>query len=84
MAKLLHLSDGYLQDLYKRAFGVSCLEDVIACRINMARDLLLHSDMSVREIAEFCGYNNIEHFSRQFRRTVGTSPLGFRRQRFTL
>ena len=38
MADELHLSAGYLQILYKKTFGVSCMDDVITSRIRMARE----------------------------------------------
>lgn len=79
MASRLHISAGYLQLLYKRQFGVSCMEDVIHSRIRMARDYLAHTRMSVAEIAALCGYNSAEHFSRQFKRVCGASPGQYRR-----
>ena len=79
MASELHISAGYLHLLYKRCFGVSCMDDVIASRIRLARDYLAHTRMRVMEIAALCGYNNPEHFSRQFRRLCGMSPGQYRR-----
>ncbi len=79
MARELHISEGYLQALYKRRFGVSCMEDVIRARLRLAEDCLTHTVMSVAEIAVVCGYHSTEHFSRQFRRFVGIAPLAYRR-----
>ena len=81
MAEQLHISAGYLQLLYKRQFGVSCMDDVIASRVRLAKDYLTHTNMRVLEIAGMCGYNNAEHFSRQFRRLCGMPPGQFRRTR---
>jgi len=79
MAKELHLSCGYLQALYKTMFGSSCMEDVILQRLKRAQDQLISTAKSVREIAEDCGYNNVEHFCRQFRKFLGISPSRYRR-----
>lgn len=79
MAEQLHLSTGYLEILYKNTFGVSCMEDVIEGRIRMAKDQLIYTTKSVGEIATLCGYNNVEHFSRQFRLLCGCTPSQFRR-----
>ncbi len=54
---------------------------MITCRIDLAKDQLLYSGKSITQVAEFCGYNNIEHFSRQFRRVAGKSPMAFRKDR---
>ena len=79
MAASLHLSPGYLQALYKQAFGISCINDVINCRIRLARDQLIHSPHTIAEIAALCGYSNVEHFSRQFHKKTGHSPHTFRK-----
>ena len=79
MAAQLHISAGYLHLLYKRCFGISCMDDVIASRIRLAKDYLTHTQLRVLEIATLCGYNNAEHFSRQFRRLCGVSPGQYRR-----
>lgn len=79
MAGNLHLSPGYLQTLYKETFGVSCMNDVIQCRIRFAKDQLIHSPHTIAEISALCGYNNVEHFSRQFHKMTGFSPRAFRR-----
>lgn len=80
MARDLHLSAGYLQTLYKSMFGSSCMEDVILQRLRRSQDQLVSTDKSVREIAEDCGYNNVEHFCRQFRKFMGASPSSYRRE----
>ncbi len=80
MAAQLHISAGYLQLLYKRQFGVSCMDDVIASRIRLAKDYLTHTRLRVQEIAAICGYNNAEHFSRQFRKLTGVTPGEFRKK----
>ena len=80
MAAQLHISAGYLQLLYKRQFGVSCMDDVIASRVRLAKDYLAHTRLRVQEIAAICGYNNAEHFSRQFRKLTGVTPGEFRKR----
>lgn len=79
MARQLHISVGYLHLLYKRQFGVSCMDDVIESRIRQAKDYLSHTQLRIQEIAALCGYNSAEHFGRQFRRQCGISPGQYRR-----
>lgn len=79
MAESLHISMGHLQLLYKQKFGISCMDDVIDFRLRKAMDLLTYTNQSISEIAEQCGYRNVEHFCRQFRKCIGISPGKFRK-----
>ncbi len=79
MANELHISTGYLQFLYKQKFDISCMDDVIHFRLLKARDYLTYTTQSIAQIAEQCGYNNTEHFCRQFRKITGLSPGQYRK-----
>jgi AraC-like DNA-binding protein len=48
-------------------------------RVLLAKDLLLRPGARVALVAEACGFSDIYHFSREFRRTVGQSPTAWRR-----
>lgn len=78
MAKRTMVSPSYFQHIYKQAFGITPINDVIQARINMAENLLLFSDKNESEIAALCGYNNVEHFVRQFRKYKRITPSCFR------
>ena len=56
------------------------MEDVILQRLKRAQDQLISTAKSVQEIAEDCGYNNVEHFCRQFRKFLGISPGRYRKE----
>ena len=79
MAEELHLSASHVQTLYRKQFGSSCMDDVIEGRLRRAQDLLEYTEYSIREIAERCGYNNVEHFCRQFRQHNGCTPGQYRK-----
>lgn len=78
MASMLFMSEGHLQLLYKKQFGISCMDDLINIRLNKAADYLCFTSYSVAEISELCGYESHEHFSRQFKIHYGISPLKYR------
>ncbi len=79
MAERLHISAGHLQLIYRQKFNISCMDDVIHFRLFKAKDLLAFTTQSIAEIAMQCGYNNTEHFCRQFRQHIGISPGQFRK-----
>lgn len=79
MAKRVHVSTGYLQSIYKKQFGVSCMQDVLNRRVDLAKEYLQSSAYSSQKIAQLCGYQSIEHFCRQFKLIAGMSPLQYRK-----
>lgn len=80
MATYTCTSEGYLQLLYKKQFGISCMEDLINIRMKKAKDYLAFTSYPISKIAELCGYDSIEHFSRQFKQRNGMSPLKYRQR----
>ena len=83
MADFLHISPGYLHAIYKNTFGVSCIDDVINSRIRLAKEYLVHGTHTISEVTFMCGYNNVEHFCRQFKQMTGHTPGRFHRNTFT-
>lgn len=51
---------------------------MIAARIQRAEELLLSGSESIAAVAERCGYENAEHFYRQFKAVTGKTPRAFR------
>ena len=79
MAAQLNISEPYLHLLYKKAFGITCNQDVINSRIEQAQRYLSYSAMTVEEVAYACGYRNAVHFSRQFKQFAGVTPSEWRK-----
>lgn len=80
LAKLANLSPAYFQVLYKKAFGITCMNEVINARISEAKTLLSSTDLSVAEIAAAAGYHEVFHFIRQFKKSTGLTPGAFRKK----
>lgn len=78
MAASLFLSPSYFQHLYQEFFHCSCQQDIIRARLELAKFHLSNSDLSIRSLAEFCGYGNELHFMRQFKKFEGMTPSEFR------
>ena len=80
MAKTLSVSPSHFQYLYTSRFGVSCYEDILCARMKNAEYYLLSTDMTVKNIAAVCGYENDVHFMRQFKRRYNMTPSQFRQK----
>jgi AraC family transcriptional regulator of arabinose operon len=78
IAATVNLSTSYFQHIYKQLFGVSVMSDIIRSRIEYACHLLASNSDSITEIAFRCGYENKEHFSRQFKEITGYTPRQYR------
>ena len=79
ISKDLGISKTHLQRLYKELFSTSIKDDIILSRMNRAMQLLARTDLRVQEIAEQCGYNNENHFMRQFKEKNGMTALQYRK-----
>ena len=80
MAKAVRFSPSYFQKLYKSIFNTACMTDVIYARIEKAKELLMQTALTAREISALCGYQNETHFSRQFKQFTGTAPQEYRKR----
>lgn len=72
------LSAPRLRVLFRQATGLSPKQYQLAARMDRAARLLADSALPVSVIAEQTGYDSIYHFSRQFKRSCGTSPSQYR------
>lgn len=72
------ISVSHFLHLYKKFFGNTFKQDMIAARIRLACYYLRTSDMSVDALALFCGYESSPHFMRQFKRSTGMTPSQYR------
>lgn len=81
MAELAYLSPSRFHGLYRAAFGISPMDDLIRARIDAAKIRLADTDETVQQIAEQLGYRNVTHFCRQFKTVTGMTPTEFRTAR---
>lgn len=76
----LHLSVGQLNDLCKRRFGKTASTLLKDRLLLEAKRLLLHSNLSNKEIAGFLGMEDPNYFSRWISKNCGCSPKELRAQ----
>ncbi|TAH67357.1 MAG: response regulator [Anaerolineaceae bacterium] len=80
LASKVYLSPDYLSHVFREKTGQSLSSFILSERIKKAKDLLLFSKMSIRDIAINTGFSNISYFSRQFKNQTGKTPQEFRKK----
>lgn len=72
------LSPNYFGDLIKRETGVSAKEYMQRKILDRAKDLLLHPEMTITQVAHSLGYDYPQHFVRFFKKMTGQTPTEYR------
>ena len=76
----LNVSRSTLCRIFKKEKGISPRDYWISRRNERAEFLLIHSELSIKEIAFQLGYSSQFHFSNEFYRYHNLSPLHYRRR----
>ncbi|WP_223066500.1 helix-turn-helix domain-containing protein [Paenibacillus caui] len=64
--------------LFKDAFGQSMIRYALDIRLNMARERIIFSPLSLEHVAESSGFPSYNYFHKVFRAKYGMSPKQFR------
>ncbi|WP_120464942.1 AraC family transcriptional regulator [Paenibacillus aceti] len=81
LADVADFSPKYFADLFKKTYGYSAMEYVTRVRMNKAKQLMLGSDVLLKEVAHLVGYKDEFYFSRKFKKEVGLSPSSYVKER---
>ena len=78
--KQIHVMPNYdsLRHSFRKAFGCSPREMMQQLRIQQAKNLLLETSLSVKEISLRVGYLRQHEFTRAFHQQVGAAPTAWR------
>lgn len=79
-AAKVHMSLSRFSHLFTENMGISPYRFILLLRIDNAKELLLYSNASIREVAESTGFSDATYFSRLFHKYVGVSPQSFRKR----
>jgi transcriptional regulator GlxA family with amidase domain len=80
-AKIARLSTPHFFRSFKTSFGETFGDYVTRRRTERAQEMMIMTDQPLCEIALCCGFADQSHFSRVYRRRIGSSPGSWRRQR---
>ena len=78
MATAARTSKGHLSRQFRAAFALGPAKTFELLRLAHAAGLLVHTNLTVVQAAQTCGYANPYHFSRSFSAAFGTPPSVYR------
>lgn len=73
------LSPNYFGDLIKKETGMTAQEYIQNKIINVSKEWVVNTNLTVSQIADELGFQYSQHFSRVFKKNVGCTPLEYRR-----
>ena len=79
LARRCALSSKYFGTIFKQVTGQPVYVCLTEIRMQNARELLLHSDLSISEVAQMVGISDVYYFTRLFKKTEGITPGRYRR-----
>ncbi|RTE10747.1 AraC family transcriptional regulator [Paenibacillus whitsoniae] len=78
LAAELHMNPTYVSNYFKETFGKSPIMLHREIKISKAKALLEAHEMNITEISEWLGFNDIQTFTRLFKKYTGISPRQYR------
>lgn len=73
------LSPNYFGDLIKKETGMTAQEYIQNKIINVSKEWVVNTNLTISQIADELGFQYSQHFSRVFKKNVGCTPLEYRR-----
>ncbi len=80
LSALTGRTPNYISTVFKHITGQSPIAFQQAVRIGEAREMLLNTERSVGDIAEYLGYHDPFYFHRVFKKLTGMSPTDFAKE----
>ena len=81
LARMVHVSDAYLNKCFKKRNGLSIIKYVNVLRMEAAMHMLIATDFPIERIAATAGFNSPKYFCRVFKAYTNRTPSDFRREK---
>ena len=81
LAEVVNLSPVYFSHLFKKHTGMKMTDYITDYKMQIAKNKLLETDLSINEIAVSVGFQEQRYFSKRFKQIVGMTPTEFRQMK---
>jgi AraC-like DNA-binding protein len=78
LSRQFYISPCYLSHQFKEVTGFTLVSYIQMTRVKNAQQLLLYTDLKIKEINQRCGFSSFSQFNRVFNTFCGCSPSQFR------
>lgn len=79
LARQLPITRRSLERRFRAAAGHGIHDEIVRCRLERAKRLLLATNLSLKEVSSASGFSNADSLGRAFRHAEGITPLEYRR-----
>jgi len=79
LAEITHFHPNYFIRFFRKHLGVSPAHYIYKKRMERSKNLLSIKDLSITQISQENGFNNLYHFSKAFKSYTGYSPTEYRK-----
>ncbi len=78
LAYKYHMNASYLGQIFQKEVGCSFTQYLSGKKIEMAKELILTTNMKINDIAKEVGYPDTSYFYRKFKQRYGVAPASLR------
>ncbi len=79
LSKVFYMSESSISKHIMNITGVSFINILNDIRLEKATDYLIHTDLSLNDIANLLGFVDASHISKYFQSSVGLTPIEYRK-----
>lgn len=80
LAQHLDVSESYFRKIFSDVMGKTVHQFILQTRLNRARELLIHSALTISQIAGNLGFSSQSHLTTQFAKAYEVTPAQYRKK----
>ena len=78
LCNAIGITQPYLYRIFRQELGLSPKQYILSCKLSEAKKLLINTELSISQIANSVGYENVLEFSKFFSKQTNISPTVYR------